>query len=563
MDNIFLQISILLGIIVSIAFVVRLLKQPLMIAYIIAGIVAGPLFLNLIQGNKELFDAFAQFGVVLLLFVVGMSLNFEHIRKIGVTSLIVGLGQMLFTGFIGFVILDYLGLAFIPALYLAVAFVFSSTIIIVKLLADKKDTQTVYGRHVLGLMVVQDIIALFIMIFITTFTEESSGVGLTFFTLFAKIVLLAALVYFLARFVLPKLLDRVAHSPEFLFIFTIAWCFGLASLLYWAGFPIEIGAIVSGLSLGSSPYQSQISSRIKPLRDFFIIIFFVILGSEMGAHDIGAAFAPSIAVSLFILLGGPFILYYLFRFRKFTRRNSFLAAVTAAQVSEFGFVLLFTGAQAGHIGGSEISLFTLVALITIFISSYVITYNEQIYRILMPVFNLFGKDEYQQAEEKVEPYAVWLFGYHRIGWRVAETLEKMKIRFAVVDFDPETILRLEQREIPAYFGDAADVEFLENLPLGKAKLIISTLPAVDDQITLTKHIRSLSNKPRIVTNLYNMSQLDEMYNAGADFVMMPHLLGGSWISEVLKEKSWNKRTFDELKKEQKREMKFRYKHGIH
>ncbi len=563
MDNIFLQISILLGIIVSIAFIVRLLKQPLMIAYIIAGIVAGPLFLNLIQGSKELFDAFAQFGVVLLLFVVGMSLNFEHIRKIGMTSIIVGVGQMLFAGFIGFVILDYLGLAFIPAMYLAVAFVFSSTIIIVKLLADKKDTQTVYGRHVLGLMVVQDIIALFIMIFITTFTEETSGMGLTFFILFAKILLLAALVYFLARFVLPKILDRVAHSPEFLFIFTIAWCFGLASLLYWAGFPIEIGAIISGLSLGSSPYQSQISSRIKPLRDFFIIIFFVILGSEMGAHDMGTALAPSIAISLFVLFGHPFVLYYLFRFRKFTRRNSFLAAVTAAQVSEFGFVLLFTGVQAGHLMGAEISLFTLVALITIFISSYVITYNEQLYCILLPVFNLFGKDEYQQVEEKIEPYTVWLFGYHRIGWRVAETLERMKIRFAVVDFDPETILRLQQRGIPAYFGDAADVEFLENLPLDKAKLIISTLPAVDDQVTLTKYVRSLSNKPRIITNLYNMSQLDEMYDAGADFVMMPHLLGGSWISEVLKDKPWNKRTFTDLKKEQKREMKFRYKYRTH
>ncbi len=556
MDNIFLQISILLGIIVSIAFIVRLLKQPLMIAYIIAGIVAGPLFLNLIQGSKELFDAFAQFGVVLLLFVVGMSLSFEHIRKIGITSVIIGVGQMLFAGFIGFVILDYLGVAYVPAIYLAVAFVFSSTIIIVKLLADKKDTQTVYGRHVLGLMVVQDIIALFIMIFITTFSEESSGIGLTFFILFAKILLLAALVYFLARFILPNILDRVAHSPEFLFIFTIAWCFGLASLLFWAGFPIEIGAI------SSSPYQSQISSRIKPLRDFFIIIFFVILGSEMGGHDIGAALAPSIAISLFVLLGHPFVLYYLFRFRKFTRRNSFLAAVTAGQVSEFGFVLLFTGIQVGHLTGTEISLFTLVALTTIFISSYVITYNEQLYRVLLPVFNLFGKDEYQQVEEKIEPYTVWLFGYHRIGWRVAETLERMKIRFAVVDFDPETVLRLEHRGIPAYFGDAADVEFLENLPLEKAKLIISTLPAVDDQVTLTKHIRSLSDKPRIITNLYEMSELDELYHAGSDFVMMPHLLGGSWISEVLKDRPWGKRTFADLKKEQKREMKFRYKHRV-
>lgn len=563
MDNIFLQISILLGIIISVAFIVRLLRQPLMIAYIVAGIVAGPLFLNLIHGSKEMFDAFAEFGVVLLLFVVGMSLNFDHIRRIGKSALIIGIGQMLFTGFIGFIILQRLGFDFIPSVYLAIAFVFSSTIIVVKLLTDKKDTQTVYGRYVLGLMLVQDIIALFIMIFITTFAEGSMGIGVTLFTLLAKVIMLAALVFFLARFILPKLLDKVAHSSEFLFIFTIAWCFGLASLLYWTGFPIEIGAIISGLSLGSSPYQAQISSRIKPLRDFFIIIFFVILGSEMGGHDIGAALVPSIIFSLFILFGDPFILYFLFRFRKFTRRNSFLAGVTSAQVSEFGFVLLFTGVQVGHLTGSEISFFTLVALLTIFISSYVITYNEQLYRALMPVFNLFGKDKFQQREEKIEPYTVWLFGYHRIGWRVAETLQNKKIRFAVVDFDPETITRLHQRGIPAYFGDAADVEFLKSLSLEKSKLIVSTLPEVDDQVTLIRHVRSMSSGPRIIANLYDMSQIEELYKAGADFVMMPHLLGGSWVSDVLEEKPWTKRTFDMLKKEQKREMQFRLKHRAH
>lgn len=563
MDNIFLQISVLLGIIISIAFVVRLLRQPLMIAYIISGIVAGPLFLNLIHGDNHTFEAFAQFGVVLLLFVVGMSLNFDHIKKIGKVSFVTGVGQILFTGVIGFSILRVLGFSLIPAIYVAVALTFSSTIIIVKLLSDKKDSQTVYGRHVFGLMIVQDIIALFVMIFITTFSDPDAGVWTSMLDLFAKILMLAALVYFLARFVLPKLLDKIASSSEFLFIFTIAWCFGLASFLLWLGFPIEIGAIVSGLSLGSSPYQSQIISRIKPLRDFFIVIFFVILGTEMGAGNLADAIVPSSILSAFILFGNPFILYFLFRFLKFTRRNSFLAGVTAAQVSEFGFVLLFIGIQAGHVPASSLSIFTMVALITIFVSSYVITYNEQIYRFLMPIFNIFGKDKHQQQEEENEPFTVWIFGYHRIGWKVGQTLMDKKIRFAVVDFDPHNILRLRARGIPAYFGDAADVEFISNLPLDKAKLIISTLPEADDQITLIKHIRSVSEKTRIIANLYDAMSLEDMYKAGADYVMMPHLLGGSWISEILSDKPWTKNTFTQLKKEQKKEMKVRYAEHTH
>lgn len=563
MDNIFLQVSILLGIIVSVAFVVRLFKQPLMIAYIVAGIIAGPLFLNLINGKNELFDAFAEFGVVLLLFVVGMSLSLDHIKKIGKVAGIVGGGQILFTGLLGFGLTQLLGFSTISALYLSIAIIFSSTIIIVKLLAEKKDAQTVYGKHVLGLMVVQDIAALFVMIFITTFAESSTSISATLIELLFKVLVLSAIVYFLSRFVLPKILDRVAHSGEFLFIFTIAWCFGLASLLYYAGFPIEIGALVSGLSLGSSPYQSQISSRIKPLRDFFIVIFFVILGSEMGAHDLGGSIGASIALAALVLFGNAFILYTLFRRLKFTRRNSFLAGVTATHVSEFGFVLLFTGAHVGHIAGAEISVFTVVALITMFLSSYAITYNEQLYKFFMPFFNLFGKDRYQQQEKEKHAYSAWLFGYHRIGWSVAEKLSEKKIDFAVVDFDPETIARLHRKGIPAFFGDAADVEFLENLGLEKSKLIVSTLPAADDQITLVRHVRAAGGKARIITNVYDSSELDSLYKAGADFVMMPHLLGGKRIAEILEDTPWKKKVFDDLKKQQKHEMKSRFAEHAH
>ncbi|PIR04538.1 MAG: hypothetical protein COV59_00225 [Candidatus Magasanikbacteria bacterium CG11_big_fil_rev_8_21_14_0_20_39_34] len=560
MDNIFLQVSILLGITVSIAFVMRILRQPLMVAYIVAGIIAGPLFLGLLQGDEHLFDAFSEFGVVLLLFVVGLSLNVAHVKKIGKVSVLVGLIQVSFTALIGFFILRLLNFDFYPSLYIAIGITFSSTIIIVKLLNDKKDSQTVYGRHVLGLMVVQDILAVSIMMI---FVQLSSGGSwLTITNQFViKLILLIALIYFLTKFLLPVILDHVAESREFLFIFTIAWCFGIASLLYWIGFPVEIGAIVAGITLGSSSYQSEISSRIKPLRDFFIVIFFIILGSEMSLSNIGAVVLPATILSAFILLGQPFILYHSFRMLKFTRRNSFLAGVTAAQVSEFGFILLFLGQHLGFVGEYELQIYTFMALITIFISSYAITYNEQFYRFLLPIFQIFGKDGQRQREDKEEKYDVWVFGYHRIGWKVCEALAEKNVRFAVVDFDPTALSRLKHRGIPAYFGDAADVEFLYTLPLEKSRLILSTLPEVDDQITLIEHVRSLGGKSRIIANLYHSEHMDDLYGAGADYVMMPHLLGGDWVASLLREKPWTKHTFRVLKKEQKKEMKLRFSSG--
>ena len=554
-ENIFFQISALLGITISIAFFVRLLKQPLIVAYIIAGIVSGPLFLNLINNQGGTYQAFAEFGIVLLLFVIGLNLNFSHLKKIGKVSLLTGLGQFFFTTLFGSGLMLWLGLSWQTALYLAVAMTFSSTIIVMKLISDKKDGESVYGRYTLGLLLIQDIIAIAILFFIGTIYKASPSTTPLPQMLITMLTLIVAIVL-TTKFVLPMALKRIAQSGEFLFIFTVAWCFGIASLVYASGFSLEIGAIIAGLSLGSSPYQPEISSRIKPLRDFFIVLFFVILGSEMVMSDLRSIWLPALVMSLFVLIGNPIILYIIYRTQKFTRRNSFLGALTVAQVSEFGFILLITGQTLGHISSSALSLFTTVALTTICVSSYLITYNEQIYRWFIPFFNRFGKDKVHEHNIVPKKYDVWVFGYHRIGWRVCRSLEEKKISYAVVDYNPHTITKLKKMNIPAYFGDAADVEFLESLPLSKAKAIILTIPAADDQLTLISHVRQMAAKPKIIANLYHYARAEELYAAGANFVMLPHLLGGQWLADFICHKQTAK-DYSELRSDQKKEMAMR------
>ncbi|MFH1292027.1 MAG: cation:proton antiporter [bacterium] len=563
-DNIFLQISILLGITVSIAFIMRMLRQPLIVAYIIAGLVAGPLFLNLVEGGKDFFDTFAKFGIVLLLFIVGLSLNLDYIKKLGKTVLIGGLIQFFATGLLGLAILTLFKFSFVISFFVAVSITFSSTIIVIKLLSDKRDLEAVYGRYVIGLLLVQDIIAVGLMIFlntseisVTSWYETALATGLMGFAL-------VGIVFLMSRYLLPPIMDRVAKSGELLFIFTIAWCFGVASLVYWSGFSIEIGAIVAGISLGASPYQPEISSRIRPLRDFFIVLFFVVLGSEMKIGDIKEALVPGLVLAGFVLVFKPVLLYFLMRFLKYTRRTCFLAATTAGQVSEFGFILIFTAISVGYLQGIELAMLTFVALVTIIISSYLITYNEELYRLVLPLLDRFGIDENRHVkEEDIKIYPVWIFGYHRIGWKVCEALSEKGIKYAVVDFDPVAISKLKHRGIPAYFGDAADVEFLQELPLEKAKMIISTLPEADDQKTLISHIRQTNKKVHIIGNLYHSEHLEELYKAGADYVMMPHLLGGQWIAEVLKGNPWTKRTLKRIKQEQKDEMQLRFTVATH
>lgn len=531
-----MQLSVLLFITIAVAFVARVLKQPLIIAYILAGILAGPIFLH---GNTDLYGLFAQVGVVLLLFVIGLNLNFRKLKSIGRVSVITGIGQVIFTAVFGIAILVWMNFSFLSALYVAVAMTFSSTIIIMKFLSDKKDTETIYGKYTIGLMLVQDIIALAIMVGIGLTKSDSFAVD-SLLLLVVKACVAGVALILLAKYFLPLALKHIASSSEFLFIFTVTWCFTIASALYALGFSLEIGAIIAGISLSSSPYQLEIGSRIKPLRDFFLILFFIVLGSEMRVEDVLLLWRPGIILTLFILFGNPFILYFLFRALKFTRRNSFLSGVTAAQVSEFGFVILFTGKQVGHLQGNEVPVFTFVALATIFASSYLIMYNEQIYRLLLPIFQLFGPDKRRQAERSTAVYDAWVVGYHRIGKRVCEALKKKDIAFGVLDFDPTVIQELHAQKIHAFFGDIADVEFLSDIPFGSASLIIMTIPTVDDQMNLMAHARARNPDILIVANAYYMKEAEELYGAGADYVMMPHLLGGNWIADVLKKKVTHK-----------------------
>ncbi len=552
--EIFPQLTLLFFLTVVMCFLAKLIRQPLIIAYLVAGILAGPIALNLLNANQGVFEVFSQLGVVLLLFVIGLSLNFNYLKKIGKISVIAGVGQVVFTAVLGLILLILLNFSLIAAAYLAMAITFSSTIIITKLLSDKKATESLYGRCAIGLMLVQDIMAIILMVFLTSIRSGQASIFALLSLLVFKGLLALGLIFLLAKYILPFILNKIAKTAEFLFIFTLAWCFGIAYLVSQIGFSLEIGAIVAGISLGSSVYQPEISSRIRPLRDFFLIIFFIVLGAGLGLANLAQAIPAGLILTAFILIGNLLILYFVFRLLKFTRRNSFLVGVTAAQVSEFGFVFLLIGQELGHIGEKELAIFTLVAMATIFLSSYLITYAEKIFSWLEPTLSLLGADRRRQTEDRPAICDVWIIGYHRIGWKIAEVLKAKKISFAIVDFNPEVIADLKNKNIPAYFGDCADVEFLNALPLNRAKVIVSTIPDAEDQLVLVEDVKRRSPKTVVIANLDEAKYRAALYRAGADYVMTPHLLGGSWLAQLIKNSDLAKMSFTDLIKEQEAEI---------
>lgn len=533
--NLFLQLSTLLAITVSVAFLVRLIKQPLIVAYIAAGVIAGPLFLNIMHAGEHMYDAFASFGVVLLLFIVGLDLNFSYFKKIGKEVTVIGLSQFFFNFFIFFSLALYFGLNILAALLLGLASSFSSTIIVLKILGEKQDEESVYGSHVIGLMLVQDLLSIIVLLWLS-FKLPGSDISQNFsWLMLLKVSVVFGSIIISAKYVLPIFLKKIASSGEFLFIFTVAWCFGVASALHWVGFSLELGAIVAGISLGSSRFQQAIASRIKPLRDFFLVLFFILLGSQADFSSLPEIITPVLLLSFFVLIVQPIILYRLFRWRLFTRRNSFLAALTSGQLSEFGFIILFAGMAAGLVAGREMAIFTLAAIITIFFSSYMMTYSYQIYNWFLPFLAKFGPDRYLQKENDKEKFSAFIFGYHRTGWKIGEALKDQGIDYAAVDFDPTKIDKFNRVGVKSFFGDASDIEFLRGLPLESAKYIISTIPSPEDQLLLIKFVRKVNPKAVMIASLYHKKFLDSLYNAGANYVILPHLLGGAWAAKVVRD----------------------------
>jgi len=533
MAEVFTQISLMILIVLAVSFIMRLLKQPLIIAYIISGIIVGPYFLGILPGIEAV-QTFSEIGIALLLFIVGLHLTPRVIKEVGKISLITGLGQIFFTAVIGYFIATMLGFAPITALYIAVALTFSSTIIILKLLSDKGDLDNLYGKISIGFLLVQDFVAILALIVISSFsTGENffSTIGLTLL----KGVGLVAVLGPVSIFLLPKLQRFFAKSQEFLFIFSIAWGLGTASLFYFAGLSIEVGALIAGVLLSVSPYHLEISSRLKPLRDFFIISFFLLLGAQMAIGNVGSLIVPSIVFSLLIVIGNPLIVMALMGLEGFTKKTGFFAGLTVAQIGEFSLIVAALGARVGHISNEILSLITLTSLITIGICTYLVLYSNKIYRLVSKHLSIFEKKRIKEKRKISKRTDAVLFGYNRIGFGILTSLKKIKKNYLVVDFNPTIISDLKKLGIPSVYGDVDDDSLLRELPLKNLKLAISTIPDFETNELLIETIKTENPKTIVIVRAHTIEDSMELYKKGADYVLTPHFLGGEYLAKMLKE----------------------------
>jgi len=546
-ENPFYEFAAILFLAALLGGIGQLLRQPLIVTFIALGIVVGPSVLNIVH-SKENIHLLAEIGVAILLFIVGLKLDLRLIRSIGQVALLTGLGQVFFTSLIGYFIGLALGFSALHSFYIAVALTFSSTIIIVKLLSDKKEIDTLHGQIAIGFLIVQDLVVILVMIILSAM-GKSEGTSLwqdLLRTLLLSAVLLL-LTYGVMKWVIPGLSYFLARSQEMLVLFAIAWAVTLASVSELIGFSGEVGAFLAGVSLASSPFKDTVSSRLVSLRDFLLLFFFVNLGAGLNLSVIGSQVPAALLFAAFVLVGNPVIVLIIMGVMGYRKRTSFLAGLTVAQISEFSLIFAGLGLQMGHLSEEILGLITLVGLVTIGLSTYLILYAHPIYEAIAPVLNVFErKDPYREKEAfryEQHQYDLILFGLGRFGSKIAHYLDAHPdIKYLGVDFDPQVVSAWQQRGRPIIYGDVEDPEILDRIPFRHAKCVVSTIPGIEDAVHLLQELRERDYRGRIFLTALQDKDARLLGSYKPDQVLMPyHMAAENFYNTVLSETFWAKK----------------------
>jgi len=512
----FSDTAIVLAIAAVVAFLAVRAKQPLIVAFIAVGILVGPSVLGLVDGSEPT-ALLAEIGIAVLLFLVGLKLDVQLVKNTGKVALYTGLGQVFFTSVVGFGLSLLLGMSVTVAMYVAVALTFSSTIIIVKLLSDKRELDKLHGRIALGFLIVQDIVVVLAMLVLSSLGAESdSSLGVEIGKLILTGSGLVVGLWVLMKWVLPKVMVLVAASQELLIVSAIAWAVAIAALSDWVNFSVEVGAFLAGFALASTPYRESIASSLSGLRDFLLLFFFIELGSQIDFSLIGSQVPAALVLSVFVLVGNPLIVLVIMGLMRYSRRVSFMAGLAVAQISEFSLILIALARDLGHVENESVGLVTLVGLITIGTSTYMIIYSDWIFSRISPLLGIFERKEslIVDTSENRDAFDVIVFGYGRFGRHLVEHLARADHKVLVIDWDPYGAISFDDdkvaQNVTLWFGDADDPEFPGTLPLEGVKWIVSTIARSDVSMTLARSLRRWGATGTIAVTALSISDCERL-----------------------------------------------------
>jgi Kef-type K+ transport system membrane component KefB len=540
--NILTQIGIAIVAATAFAFLAKYLRQPLILGYMAAGVLIGPT-----EGfgwiSPHEIEAVSELGLILLLFMIGLEIDLKKVRKAGAAVVASGVGQFVICVGLGLLVAPWLGFARDDkhaALYWAVTAALSSTMIVVKLLYDKFELATQPGRITLGILVFQDLWAI---LFLALQAKLDNPAPLVLLLSLVKGAGMVAFALLVSRYLLPVAFRSIAKLPELMLIGALGWCFGIALLAEWLGLSREMGALIAGISLSTFPYSLDVVAKVISLRDFFITLFFVTLGTRIPRPS-GDVLGVALLGSAF-LIGSRFlsITPILAALRK-GNRVAFIPALNLSQISEFSLVIGALGISYGHVDERFLSILVYVFVITSLLSTYGILYNYEVFTRVNPLLKRLGlRDLGPRAGEEParEHKPVVLLGFaHDASSLLHELLAKdpaLAERITVVDFNPEVKKELDRRGIDCIYGDISHAGTLHHAGVEHARVLVCTVADMllkgTSNARLLRQLGAVAPTARIIVTAGRFGTARELYRAGAAFVYMPRLMSARELRDIV------------------------------
>lgn len=526
------------------------LRLPFILAFILAGIVLGPhLGLGLIKDHQSI-TQISEIGLVLLLFILGLEINIKKLLQAGKAVFYTSTFQIIFSFLVAlliFTILRHLNLSN-DVIYLAVACCLSSTLIVVKILSDQMDLDSLPSRITLGILVIQD---LFVIGFLAIQPNLNNLQLLTLSTSLSKVFVLTLVSYFFSRWILPNFFRMTSRQPELLLLTAMSWCFGLCGFAHWLNLSLEMGALVAGISIASYPYHLDVVAKISSLRDFFITLFFVSLGLQIPLPTF--AILQMTAMLIFIIyITRFFSIFPLLNQLGYGFRVSILTSLNLSQMSEFAIVIATIGLGLNHIQQDTVSALIITTVVTALISSFIIPRGHQIFLYLQFLLHRIGinesiraklnaNDEVNQMQNQANDIVI--LGFYRDASSLIENLlkrtadESYKKNILVVDFNPEAHHSLHNLGVPCVYGDISNVDTLSHLKLEQSRFIICTLTDKTlkgtTNLQLLRHLKRLAPQACIIVTAESLTMAKELYQQGAHYVYCPRFIGAHYLLDII------------------------------
>ncbi|MBT5924931.1 hypothetical protein HOH30_04405, partial [Candidatus Woesearchaeota archaeon] len=477
-------------------------------------------------------EAMSVVGIAFLLFIVGLEMDIKSLKNVTLVSSLGGLIQVLLIFVVGYFASLLLGFLSLEAAYIGLMIAFSSTMVVMKLLSDRRELNTLHGKITVGILLTQDVVAIFALSVLTSINGfEFSLLGIAFL----KFISLFVVAYLASRFLFPRIFRFAAKNHELLLISSLAICFLFSLAFSYLGFSIAIGAFIAGIALGNLDYNLEIIGRVKSLKDFFSLMFFVSLGMGLSLAVIKEMWVPLIVILAIVVLIKPFIIMTICSLFKYTKKPSFFTANGLAQVGEFSLIIAAEGLLLGHLSQELFSLTVIITLVSITLTSYSIQHRHFLYKVLakpLSIFDKFTTEGLEYLPNEVKPRII-LCGHNRIGYSILQNLGKAKKKILVVDYNPEIIAKLVKKGFHCIYGEVADDEVIDRMNLGKVTMLISTVPEIRDNIILIRKVRAVNRKAKIIVTASEIDEALRLYKEGADYVILPHFLGGEHVANLI------------------------------